>query len=61
MADGLYPKEAENAIQKALHREKGASNPPMILDVGSGSGTWYEWSVSCEIRAYSDIGVRQGS
>nr|AXF50748.1 SAM-dependent methyltransferase [Inonotus obliquus] len=40
MADGLYPKEADAAIRRVLHRTKGDSNPPMILDIGSGSGTW---------------------
>ncbi|KAL5477022.1 hypothetical protein ACEPAI_3209 [Sanghuangporus weigelae] len=40
MAGELYPKEAENAVQNALHRAKDDLSPPMILDVGSGSGTW---------------------
>lgn len=39
MADGLYPKEAEAAIQNALSGGN-SSREPMILDIGSGSGAW---------------------
>ncbi|THH02955.1 hypothetical protein EW145_g6660 [Phellinidium pouzarii] len=39
MADGLYPKEAEETVQKALRGNDGVRQP-MILDIGSGSGSW---------------------
>ncbi|EJD05343.1 S-adenosyl-L-methionine-dependent methyltransferase [Fomitiporia mediterranea MF3/22] len=40
MADGLYPKDAELAVQSVLHRPREDQSTPMILDIGSGSGTW---------------------
>ncbi|KAH8110275.1 S-adenosyl-L-methionine-dependent methyltransferase [Phellopilus nigrolimitatus] len=40
MVGGLYPKEAEDAVQRALRRGDGDSRQPMILDIGSGSGSW---------------------
>lgn len=41
MAEGLYPKEAGDVIEAVLSR----SEQPMILDIGCGSGSWYESSV----------------
>lgn len=40
MTEGLYPKEAEAAIQSALASANN-SRQAMILDIGSGSGSWW--------------------
>lgn len=50
MADGLYPKDAENAVQNVLRRAKGDPNPPKILDIGSGSGAWYVLFAKAEAK-----------
>lgn len=43
MVGGLYPTEAEEAVIRALcpDNESTRSEPPSILDIGSGSGAWY--------------------
>ncbi|PAV20660.1 S-adenosyl-L-methionine-dependent methyltransferase [Pyrrhoderma noxium] len=40
MVDGLYPKEAEEAVQELVRRCEKEERRMKILDIGSGSGSW---------------------
>ena len=48
MAGGLYPIQAEEVISKAFQRAGKERRVPRILDVGSGSGCWYD---NCCVKA----------
>ena len=40
MVDGLYAKEAEEAVQELVRRCEKEERRMKILDIGSGSGSW---------------------
>lgn len=44
MVGGLFPRESEHDIRKALRQAERSSRQPHILDIGSGSGVWYDRS-----------------
>lgn len=41
MVGGLFPRESEHDIRKALRQAERSLRQPYILDIGSGSGIWY--------------------
>lgn len=51
MVGGLFPRESEHDIRKALRQAERSSRQPQILDIGSGSGVWYGQSSMVPVLA----------